>query len=139
VEEFATDAGKYLTGEGHKDGLRVGERGVGECVGPENDDEGDWYQSVDEYAVGAFEIHSDPGIVIRIGAFADVAGCRLHGDHVPCQEEAISDVNLPPAEPRHVGKETRSIYTRKPGEFSEVHHARMEDPGDGDEGQRDHR
>ena len=76
---------------------------------------------------------------IRIGAFADVAGGRLHGDHVPRQQEAVSDIDLPPAEPAHVGEEARPVDAREPGELAEVHHARVEDPGDGDEGQRDHR
>ncbi len=139
VEELAADAGEHLAGEGHEDGLRVGQRGIGKRLGPENDDEGDRNQRVDEHAIAAFEVHRDLGVVIRIGAFADVAGGRLHGDHVPRQQEAIGDIDLPPAKAADRGEEARPVDMRKSGELAEVRHARIENPGNRDEGQRDHR
>src|SRR5262249_36023111 len=74
-----------------------------------------------------------------IGAFADIAGGRLHRDHVPGEQEAIGDIDLEPVEVANRGKEARSVDVRESRELAEMHHAWMEDPGYCDEGQRDHR
>ena len=97
-------------------------------------------QRVDEHAVAAFEVHRDLGVVIGIGAFADVAGGRLHGDHVPGEQERrrryrpASQLKSPDAE-KKLDPSTRGNPESSP-KFTTLG---IEDPGDGDEGQRNHR
>ena len=138
-KDLAGDAGKDLAGESDEDRLRVGQIGIGERLGAQHDNEGDGDQRINEDAVAALEIHGDLGVVVRVGAFADVAGRRLHGDDVPGQQETIGDIDLDPVEAAHGREEARSVKMPESGELVHVDHARIEHPGDGDEGERDHR
>ena len=106
---------------------------------PDHDHEGDRDHHVDEQAVGALEIHGDLGVAIGVTRLADVARCRLHGDDVPGEQEREGDGEGQPPVMELAGEEAAPVGVAEVEELPEVDDGRVEDPRDGQEGQRDHR
>ena len=112
---------------------------VGRDRRPEHQDEGDRDHRVDEDSVAALEIHRDLRVAVRVLRLADVAGCRLHRDHVPCEQERKGDVDGQPPVTEERREEARPVRLLEALQIRCCRRGRVEDPGDGDERQRDHR
>ena len=130
-----TAATKDLVGERDEYRPRVGRA----SRRAEDEDERDRDQRVDEHAVPTLEVHRDLGVAVRVLGLADVAGGRLHRDHVPREEERERDVDRQPAVPVHTAEEAAAVELLEPGEVAPVNDRRLEDPRHREERQRDHR
>ena len=123
--------------ERREDRPGVGVGRVGQ-LGAEHDHEADRDHGVDEEAVQALQVHGDLGVPLGVAALADVAGRRLHGDHVPGQKEGEGDVDGQPVVAEGVGEEARAVHVVEARQVAEVARGRLEQRQDRQQRERDH-
>src|SRR5207245_5364189 len=89
--------------------------------------------------VAALEVERDLRVAGGILALADVAGGRLHRDHIPGEQESEGDVDRQPPVAEGGGEEARAVDLVEVEDLTRVRLRRVEDQSSREEGHRDQR